>query len=119
LVLRGSLGTSDLLWTTTGKATIATIGVSYTVISCRYPAHPSGDGRWKFPGIGEFQCHDKYMMEDLMAVASQEGKPQWGSRDPPNTGCYNSFPSGVPFFEEGNDSFLSDYGRFFLVCSIS
>jgi beta-amylase len=58
-------------------------------------------------------------MEDLMAVASQEGKPQWGSRDPPNTGCYNSFPSGVPFFEEGNDSFLSDYGRFFLVCSIS
>lgn len=52
-----------------------------------------------------------------MAVASQEGKPQWGGRDPPNAGCYNSFPSGVPFFEEGNDSFLSDYGRFFLVCS--
>ncbi|KAG2310664.1 hypothetical protein Bca52824_022221 [Brassica carinata] len=80
----------------------------------RYPAHPSGDGRWKFPGIGEFQCHDKYMMEDLMAVASQEGKPQWGSRDPPSVGCYNSFPSGVSFFEEGHDSFLSDYGRFFL-----
>ncbi|CAF1698910.1 inactive beta-amylase 4, chloroplastic-like isoform X1 [Brassica napus] len=80
----------------------------------RYPAHPLGDGRWTFPGIGEFQCHDKYMMEDLMAVASQEGKPQWGSRDLPNAGCYNSFPSGVPFFEEGHDSFLSDYGRFFL-----
>ncbi|CDY68644.1 BnaC03g71580D [Brassica napus] len=27
----------------------------------RYPAHPLGDGRWTFPGIGEFQCHDKYM----------------------------------------------------------
>ncbi|XP_056860998.1 inactive beta-amylase 4, chloroplastic-like isoform X2 [Raphanus sativus] len=80
----------------------------------RYPAHPLGDGRWTFPGIGEFQCHDKYMMEDLMAVASREGKPQWGSRDLPNAGCYNSFPSEVPFFEEGHDSFLSDYGRFFL-----
>nr|VDD21365.1 unnamed protein product [Brassica oleracea] len=80
----------------------------------RYPAHPSGDGRWKFPGIGEFQCHDKYMMENLMTVASQEGKPQWGSRDPPSAGCYNSFPSGVPFFEDGHDNFLSDYGRFFL-----
>ena len=56
-------------------------------------------------------------MEDLMTVASQEGKPQWGSRDPPSAGCYNSFPSGVPFFEEGHDSFLSDYGRFYLVCS--
>lgn len=57
-----------------------------------------------------------FRMEDFMAVASQEGKPQWGGRDPPDTGCYNNFPSGVPFFEEGNDSFLSDYGRFFLVC---
>lgn len=58
-----------------------------------------------------------FRMEDLMAVAFKEGKPQWGCRYPPNTGCYNSFPSGVPFFEEGNDNFLSDYGRFFLVCS--
>ncbi|XP_019057972.1 PREDICTED: inactive beta-amylase 4, chloroplastic isoform X2 [Tarenaya hassleriana] len=80
----------------------------------RYPSHPSGDGRWKFPGIGEFQCYDKYMMEDLKVVASQEGKPQWGERGPQNAGCYNSFPSGVPFFEDGHDNFLSDYGRFFL-----
>ncbi|PIA58307.1 hypothetical protein AQUCO_00500321v1 [Aquilegia coerulea] len=28
----------------------------------RYPAHPSKDGRWEFPGIGEFQCYDKYML---------------------------------------------------------
>lgn len=27
----------------------------------RYPAHPPSGGRWKFPGIGEFQCYDKYM----------------------------------------------------------
>ncbi|XP_075669513.1 inactive beta-amylase 4, chloroplastic isoform X1 [Castanea sativa] len=80
----------------------------------RYPAHPFGDGRWKFPGIGEFQCYDKYMMEDLRMAASQEGKPQWGDKGPQNAGYYNSLPSGVPFFEEGEDGFLSDYGRFFL-----
>ncbi|XP_052178186.1 inactive beta-amylase 4, chloroplastic isoform X2 [Diospyros lotus] len=80
----------------------------------RYPAHPIGDCRWRFPGIGEFQCYDKYMMEDLKMAACQEGKPQWGKTGPQNAGCYNSFPSGVPFFEEGQESFLSDYGHFFL-----
>lgn len=80
----------------------------------RYPSHPFGDGRWKFPGIGEFQCYDKYMMEDLKMAACQEGKPQWGERGPQNAGCYNSLPSGVPFFEEGHESFISDYGHFFL-----
>ncbi|XP_009346548.2 inactive beta-amylase 4, chloroplastic-like isoform X1 [Pyrus x bretschneideri] len=80
----------------------------------RYPAHPFGDGRWKFPGIGEFQCYDKYMMDDLKMAACKEGKPQWGERGPQNAGCYNSLPSEVPFFEEGEESFLSDYGCFFL-----
>ncbi|XWS51742.1 hypothetical protein CRYUN_Cryun11dG0009600 [Craigia yunnanensis] len=80
----------------------------------RYPAHPFGDGRWKFPGIGDFQCYDKYMMEDLKMAACREGKPQGGDRGPQNAGCYNSLPSGVPFFEEGQESFRSDYGRFFL-----
>ncbi|BBH02182.1 beta-amylase 4 [Prunus dulcis] len=47
----------------------------------RYPAHPFGDGRWNFPGIGEFQCYDKYMMDDLRMAACKEGKPQWGDRD--------------------------------------
>uniref|UniRef100_A0A2N9HI91 Beta-amylase n=1 Tax=Fagus sylvatica TaxID=28930 RepID=A0A2N9HI91_FAGSY len=84
----------------------------------RYPAHPFGDGRWKFPGIGEFQCYDKYMMEDLRMAASQVGKPQWGEKGPQNAGYYNSLPSGVPFFEEGEEGFLSDYGRFFLVDAI-
>ncbi|KAE8667046.1 Inactive beta-amylase 4 [Hibiscus syriacus] len=78
----------------------------------RYPAHPFGDGRWKFPGIGEFQCYDK--MDDLKMAACREGKPQWGDKGPQNAGCYNSVPSGVPFFEEGKENFLSDYGRFFL-----
>ncbi|PIA58308.1 hypothetical protein AQUCO_00500321v1 [Aquilegia coerulea] len=80
----------------------------------RYPAHPSKDGRWEFPGIGEFQCYDKYMMEDLQKAACQEGQPKWGNKGPQNAGCYNSLPSGVPFFENGGESFLSDYGQFFL-----
>jgi hypothetical protein len=28
----------------------------------RYPAYPEGDGRWRFPGVGEYQCYDKYML---------------------------------------------------------
>ncbi|XP_071702605.1 inactive beta-amylase 4, chloroplastic [Rutidosis leptorrhynchoides] len=80
----------------------------------RYPAHPFQDGRWQFPGVGAFQCYDKYMMGDLRAVAWQEGKPDWANKGPPNAGNYNSFPTDVPFFEEGEGSFLSDYGHFFL-----
>lgn len=51
-------------------------------------------------------------------AACQEGKPQWGERGPQNAGCYNSLPSGVPFFEEGHESFISDYGHFFLVSGV-
>ncbi|CAI0374087.1 unnamed protein product [Linum tenue] len=80
----------------------------------RYPAHPLGDGRWQFPGIGEFQCYDKYMMEDLRIAACQVGKPEWGDMGPQNAGCYNSLPPGVPFFGDGQENFISDYGRFFL-----
>ncbi|CAI9283479.1 unnamed protein product [Lactuca saligna] len=80
----------------------------------RYPAHPFEDGRWQFPGIGAFQCYDKYMMEDLRSVAWQEGKPDWANKGPPNVGDYNSLPTDVPFFEDGDGSFLSDYGHFFL-----
>jgi hypothetical protein len=28
----------------------------------RYPSYPEGDGRWRFPGVGEYQCYDKYML---------------------------------------------------------
>lgn len=54
-------------------------------------------------------------MDDLQRAACQKGKPQWGISGPQNAGCYNSSPYGVPFFEEGLESFLSDYGQFFLV----
>ncbi|TQD86187.1 hypothetical protein C1H46_028263 [Malus baccata] len=72
----------------------------------KYPAHPFGYGRWKFPGISEFQCYDQCMMGDLKMAARKEGKPQWGEKGPQNAGCYNSLPSEVPFFEEGEESIL-------------
>ncbi|XP_031480153.1 inactive beta-amylase 4, chloroplastic isoform X2 [Nymphaea colorata] len=80
----------------------------------RYPAHPVHDGRWRFPGIGEFQCYDKYMMEDLRQAAYQLGKPEWAEKKPESAHYYNSHPSEVPFFEDGEENFLSDYGHFFL-----
>jgi beta-amylase len=43
----------------------------------RHPAYPEGDGRWRFPGVGEFQCYDKYMLASLCAAAEQRGKPLW------------------------------------------
>ncbi|XP_068309761.1 inactive beta-amylase 4, chloroplastic-like [Pyrus communis] len=50
------------------------------------PAHPFGDGRWKFPGISEFQCYDKYMMGDLKMAACKEEKPQWEEKGPQKAG---------------------------------
>lgn len=40
----------------------------------RYPSYPEGfkDG-WRFPGIGEFTCYDKYMLEDLKRAAEEAG----------------------------------------------
>jgi Glycosyl hydrolase family 14 len=43
----------------------------------RYPAYPEGDGRWRFPGVGEFQCYDAYMLADLSARANALGQPEW------------------------------------------
>ncbi|PRQ18557.1 putative beta-amylase [Rosa chinensis] len=40
----------------------------------RYPAYPESNGTWKFPGIGEFQCYDKYMKASLEASAEAQGK---------------------------------------------
>ena len=43
----------------------------------RYPAYPEGDGRWRFPGVGEFQCYDAYMLADLKSQADARGRPKW------------------------------------------
>lgn len=43
----------------------------------RYPAYPEGGGRWRFPGTGEFQCYDKYMLASLRKAAEEHGEPAW------------------------------------------
>eukprot|EP00959_Pyramimonas_sp_CCMP1952_P098141 2051641-Pyramimonas_sp.AAC.1 len=53
----------------------------------RYPSYPE-DGRWSFPGIGEFQCYDKYMMEALKEHARSVGHPDWGHGGPHDAGSY-------------------------------
>lgn len=57
-------------------------------------------------------------MADLKQAALQAGKPDWGYAGPQDAGSYNSFPLGEPFFKEGQGTFLSDYGRFFLVYAV-
>ena len=43
----------------------------------RYPSYPEGDGRWRFPGVGEFQCFDRYMLASLYEAAMEAGQPAW------------------------------------------
>ncbi|KAJ6328630.1 hypothetical protein OIU77_010343 [Salix suchowensis] len=77
----------------------------------RYPSYPAKHG-WKYPGIGEFQCYDKYLMKSLSKAAELRGHSFWG-RGPENAGSYNSAPHEIRFFRDGGD-YDSYYGRFFL-----
>lgn len=79
----------------------------------RYPSYPELNGTWKFPGIGAFQCYDKYMISSLKAAAEGAGKPKWGNGGPTDAGKYNNWPEDTPFFcREGG--WNSTYGEFFL-----
>lgn len=44
--------------------------------SFRYPSYQLD--KWAFPGVGEFQCYDKYMRAMLNISAHQVGHPEWG-----------------------------------------
>ncbi|KAH8948977.1 hypothetical protein BDL97_10G006000 [Sphagnum fallax] len=77
----------------------------------RYPSYAQTQG-WTFPGIGEFQCYDKYMMEKLRKAAEVQRHPEWGM-GPSNAGSYNSRPQETEFFKDGGD-YCSPYGKFFL-----
>lgn len=52
----------------------------------RYPSYPEGDGRWRFPGVGEFQCYDAYMLGSLKKAAIEAGHPEWGYGGPHDAG---------------------------------
>ncbi|MBA0683737.1 hypothetical protein Goari_025369 [Gossypium aridum] len=80
----------------------------------RYPSYPEENGIWKFPGIGAFQCYDKYMLSSLKAAAEAAAKPEWGSTGPRDAGHYNSWPEDTPFFKKDGGGWNSQYGEFFL-----
>ncbi|KAK4476585.1 hypothetical protein RD792_015742 [Penstemon davidsonii] len=77
----------------------------------RYPSNPVKHG-WRYPGIGEFQCYDQYMLKSLRKAAEIRGHSFW-ARGPENTGFYNSRPHETGFFCDGGD-YDGYYGRFFL-----
>ncbi|XP_060197902.1 beta-amylase-like [Lycium barbarum] len=76
----------------------------------RYPSYPQTQG-WKFPGIGEFQCYDKYMREDFRETADKAGEPKFNL--PGDAGTYNDTPDKTGFFKKGGN-YQTEYGRFFL-----
>lgn len=78
----------------------------------RYPSFANSQG-WRFPGIGEFQCYDKYLLSDLKEAAKSIGQNEWGISGPEDAGHYNDWPQATGFFRN-HGSFTTDYGRFFL-----
>ncbi|KAG1354783.1 Beta-amylase [Cocos nucifera] len=79
----------------------------------RYPSYPELHGTWRFPGIGAFQCYDKYTLSSLKAAAEAAGKPEWGHGGPSDAGSYNSWPEDTPFFQR-EGGWKGPYGEFFL-----
>lgn len=77
----------------------------------RYPSYPEKH-EWSYPGIGEFQCYDRYLLKNLHKAAGARGHLSW-AKGPDNTGSYNSKPQDTGFFRDGGD-YDSYYGRFFL-----
>ena len=77
----------------------------------RYPSYPQG--RWRFPGIGEFQCFDRNALGSLAHAAASVGHIEWGGSGPHDAGTYNCLPHDTGFFC-ANGNWASDYGRFFL-----
>ncbi|KAL5727470.1 beta-amylase [Ranunculus cassubicifolius] len=77
----------------------------------RYPSYSVKNG-WRYPGFGEFQCYDQYLLKNLRKAADARGHSFW-ARGPDNAGAYNSQPHDTGFFCDGGD-YDSYYGRFFL-----
>ncbi|PWZ54083.1 Beta-amylase 3, chloroplastic [Zea mays] len=79
----------------------------------RYPSYPEANGTWRFPGIGEFQCYDKYMRASLEAAAVAAGHQEWGRGGPHDAGEYKQMPDDTGFFRR-EGTWSTEYGHFFL-----
>lgn len=77
----------------------------------RYPSNPVKHG-WRYPGVGEFQCYDQYLLKSLTKAAEARGHSIWAN-GPDNAGSYNSRPHETVFFCDRGD-YDGYYGRFFL-----
>lgn len=77
----------------------------------RYPSYPLG--KWEFPGIGEFQCFDRYMLEDMKSAVHERGSDEVKKAEmpPKGAGAYNDWPQDTEFFRKG---YKTEAGRFFL-----
>ena len=65
-----------MVWHAGSVITELTVGMG-PAGELRYPSYPEGDGRWRFPGVGEFQCFDRYMLASLYEAAMEAGQPAW------------------------------------------
>eukprot|EP00026_Physarum_polycephalum_P008394 Phypoly_transcript_08477.p1 GENE.Phypoly_transcript_08477~~Phypoly_transcript_08477.p1 ORF type:complete len:484 (+),score=61.25 Phypoly_transcript_08477:208-1452(+) len=78
----------------------------------RYPAFEGPD--WTLPGIGQFQCYDKYLQNQYFTFANKT-RPNFAYLPPASAVHYDDTPGNAPFFAKpkinGSDS---DYGQFFL-----
>ncbi|KAI4334073.1 hypothetical protein L6164_018810 [Bauhinia variegata] len=77
----------------------------------RYPSYPQTQG-WVFPGIGEFQCYDKYLKADFKEAATKAGHPEWELPD--DAGTYNDVPESTGFFKSDGGTYTTEKGKFFL-----
>ncbi|CAO1941724.1 unnamed protein product [Urochloa humidicola] len=77
----------------------------------RYPSYSETQG-WVFPGIGQFQCYDKYLAADFKAAAMEAGHPEWEL--PRDAGEVNDTPEDTEFFAAEGGTYLTEQGRFFL-----
>lgn len=78
----------------------------------KYPSFR--EGMWKFPGVGEFQCYDKYMLANLKQHSEATGHPVWGLGGPHDAPSYSQWPNEGSFFNDNGGSWGSPYGEFFL-----
>ncbi|KAK9155897.1 hypothetical protein Sjap_003377 [Stephania japonica] len=76
----------------------------------RYPSYSLNQG-WVFPGIGEFQCYDKYLKADFKEAVKQASHEEW--QLPDDAGTYNDRPDSTTFFRP-NGTYVTEKGKFFL-----
>ncbi|KAK2370281.1 beta-amylase 3, chloroplastic [Trifolium repens] len=76
----------------------------------RYPSYSECQG-WEFPGIGEFNCYDKYLQADFKEAATKAGHPEWELPD--DAGLCNDIPESTTFFRS-KGTYQTEKGKFFL-----